>query len=52
MVIRRDDKINKNQYFTNIGPRANKIPQDNKCPTINMDYQVLESMIIAPGAEW
>ena len=41
-----------NQYFINIGPTlANKIPQDNKCPTTYMDNRVLESMVIAPVVE-
>ena len=41
-----------NQYFINIGPTlANKIPQDNKCPTTYMDNRVLESIVIAPVVE-
>ena len=41
-----------NQYFINIGPNlANKIPQDNKCPTTYMDNQVLESIVITPVVE-
>ena len=41
-----------NQYFINISPNlANKIPQDNKCPTTYMDNRVLESMVITPVVE-
>ena len=41
-----------NQYFINIGPTlADKIPQDNKCPTTYMENRILESMVIAPEDE-
>ena len=41
-----------NQYFINIGPTlADKIPQDNKCPTTYMENRILESMVIAPVVE-
>ena len=38
-----------NQYFINIGPTlADKIPQDNKCPTTYMENRILESMVMSP----
>ena len=41
-----------NLYFINIGPiLADKIPQDNKCPTTDMENRILESMVIAPVVE-